>query len=128
MVTSCFVAHLLLFVLVQDGCGMPLLNDQDAVEEFAADAAEEALGDRVRSCCSDRCLDDADVDGAEDSVEGIGEFGVAVPNEEPEVAAGVVEVHAKVASLLGEPVAVGLAARDVHPASGVLTCRPSLVR
>jgi hypothetical protein len=28
------------FVLAQHGCGVPLVNDQEAVEEFAADAAD----------------------------------------------------------------------------------------
>ena len=30
-----------------------------------------------------RCLDDADVDCGEDRVEGSGELGVSVPNQEP---------------------------------------------
>ena len=31
----------------QHGCGVPLIDDQKTVEEFAADRADEALGDRV---------------------------------------------------------------------------------
>jgi hypothetical protein len=34
-------------VLVENGCGMSLVDDQGAVEEFAADTANEAFGDRV---------------------------------------------------------------------------------
>ena len=34
---------LLLFVLAQHHCGMALVDDQEAVEEFATDAADEAL-------------------------------------------------------------------------------------
>jgi hypothetical protein len=37
----------MVLVLVQDGHGVPLVDDQDAVEEFATHAADEALGDRV---------------------------------------------------------------------------------
>jgi hypothetical protein len=35
------------FVLAQHGCGVPLVDDQEAVEEFAADVADETFGDRV---------------------------------------------------------------------------------
>ena len=34
-------------VLGQHHCGVSLVDDQGAVEEFAADAADEAFGDRV---------------------------------------------------------------------------------
>ena len=34
-------------VLGQHGCGMPLADDQDAIEEFATNRADEAFGDRV---------------------------------------------------------------------------------
>jgi hypothetical protein len=35
------------FVLAQHGGGVSLVDDEDAVEEFAADAADEAFGNRV---------------------------------------------------------------------------------
>jgi hypothetical protein len=109
-------------VLAEHGSGMPLVDDQDAVEEFAANAADEAFGDRVGPRCPDRCLDDGDAGGGEDGVEGGGEFGVAVPEEEPEATAGVVKVHPQVAGLLGQPGAGGMGGdpEDVHPAGGVL--------
>ena len=65
--------------------------------------ADEAFGDRVRPWCPHRRLDDPDVDGGEDGVEGGGELGVAVADEEPEASTGVVEVHEQVAGLLGQP-------------------------
>ena len=71
--------------------GVSLVDDQDAVEEFAADRADEAFRDRVRPWCSHRRLDDPDVDGGEDGVEGGGELGVAVADEEPEAPIGLVE-------------------------------------
>jgi len=37
-----------LLELAQHGCGVPLVDDQETVEEFAADGADEAFGDRVR--------------------------------------------------------------------------------
>jgi hypothetical protein len=70
------------------------IDDQDAVEEFAAEAADEAFGDRVGPRCPDRRSDDPDVDGGKHRVEGGGEPGVAVPDEESEAPTGVVKVHA----------------------------------
>ena len=54
----------------------------------------------------------------EHGVEGGGELGVAVPDEEPEVAASVVEVHEQVAGLLGQPDSGALSGdtEDVHAA------------
>jgi hypothetical protein len=37
--------------LAEHGCGVSLIDDQEVVEQFAADSADEALGDRVRSRC-----------------------------------------------------------------------------
>ena len=95
------VIVVMVLVLAKHGCGMPLVGDEDAVEELASDAADEAFGDGVGPRCPHWCLDDADVDGGDHGVEGGGELGVAVPDEEPEAPAGVVEVHEKVAGLLG---------------------------
>ena len=80
------------FVPAQDPCGMALVDDQDAVEEFAADGADEAFGDRVRPRRSHRCSDDRGVDGGEHGVEGGGELAVAVADQEPEAPVDVVEV------------------------------------
>ena len=69
--------------LAENGCRVSLVDDQGAVEEFAADGADEAFGDGVgprRSCGR---LDDRDVDGGEDGVEGGGELGVAIADEKP---------------------------------------------
>ena len=37
------VIVVVVLVLAKHGCGMPLVGDEDAVEELAADAADEAL-------------------------------------------------------------------------------------
>lgn len=68
------------------------------------------------------CLEHLDPGSREHGVEGAGELGVAVPDEEPEAFAGVVEVHREVAGLLGQPGAgrVSGDGEDVNPASGVL--------
>jgi hypothetical protein len=52
-------------VLAQHGCGVSLVDDQEAVEEFASDAADEAFGDRIGTRCAHGCPDDADVDCGE---------------------------------------------------------------
>jgi hypothetical protein len=55
------------------------------------------------------------------NVEGGGELGVAVSDEKPEAPTGVIEVHAEVAGLLGQPGSGGVGgdAEDVHTAGGV---------
>jgi hypothetical protein len=66
-------------------------------EAFAAQGADPALGDRVRSRCSDW---GADVGAGEHGVEG-GELAVPVADQEPNPAGVVVEVQEEVAGLLG---------------------------
>ena len=92
------------FELVQYERGVSSVEDQEPVEEFAADRPDEALGDRVRSRCPHRRLDDLDVDGGEDGGEGGGQGGgelaVAIAEEESVVPVGVVEVHEQVAGQL----------------------------
>jgi len=98
------------FELVQYERGVSSVEDQESVEEFAADRRDEALGDRVRSRCPHRRLDDLDVDGGEDGGEdggqgggqGGGELAVAIAEEESVVPVGVVEVHEQV---VGQPCA-----------------------
>jgi hypothetical protein len=78
-------------------------GDQQVVEAFAAQRADEALGDRVRPRCPDWGADDADVGGGEHGVEGGGELGIAVADQEPKPASVVAEVDEQVAGLLGDP-------------------------
>ena len=78
-------------------------GDQDAVEAFAAQRADEAFDDRVRAGCPDRGSDDLDVGAGEDRVERGGELAVPVADQEPEPFGVVREVHEQVADLLGHP-------------------------
>jgi hypothetical protein len=96
------VAALVPFEFVQHGNGMSLV-DQDSVEEFAANAADEALGDGIGPGRTHWRPDDFDLDGGEDSVEGGGELGDSIVEEKPEPLAGVVEVYGQVPGLLGQP-------------------------
>ena len=112
--------------LAQHGCSVPLVDDQKAVEQFAADGADEAFRDRVRARCVHWRLDYLDVGGGEDGVEGGGELAVAVAvavaDQESEASVGVVEVHEQVAGQLGQPCCgrVRGDAEDVDAAGGVL--------
>ena len=116
------VIVVVVLVVTKHGRGVPLVDDQDAVEELAAEAADEAFGDRVGPWRPHRRPEDADLDGGEDRVERRGELGIAVPDEEPEAPSGVVEIHAEVAGLLGQPGSGGMCgdAEDVYAAGGVL--------
>ncbi len=109
-------------VLAKNCFGVSLVDHQYAVEEFAANVADEAFGDGIGPWRTHRGLDDADVDGGECGVKGGRELGVAVPDEEPEPSVGVVEVHEQVAGLLDKPGAGGVGgdAEQVDPAGGVL--------
>ena len=73
------VVVVMVLVLAKHGCGVPQVDDEDPVEEFASDAADEAFGDRVGSRCPHRCLDDADAERGEHGVERCGELSVTVP-------------------------------------------------
>jgi hypothetical protein len=61
-----------------------LVVDQDPVGALLADTAYEPFGVAVRPRCSRRDLHGGDVLGGKYGVEAGGEFGVAVPDEEPE--------------------------------------------
>ena len=66
----------------QDGVEMASPEDEDPVEAFAPDGADPAFGVGVGSGCADGGADRADAFGAKDVVEGSGEFGVSVSDQE----------------------------------------------
>lgn len=109
-------------VLLKHGRSMPPVDDQEAVEELAAEGVDEAFGDRVRPRRPHRRPDDPDVDRGEHGVEGRGELGVAVADEEPEPPTSVLEIHQQVARLLAQPGGRGMGGdtEDVDAAGGVL--------
>ena len=84
-------------------------GDQEVVEAFPAQGADEAFDDCVRPRCPDRGADDLDVGAGEHGVEGGGELAVSVADQEPELVGAVAEVHEQVAGLLGDPVPRGWA-------------------
>ena len=73
-------------VLLQHQREVAWSGDQQVVEAFAAQRADEAFGDRVRARCPDWGAEDGDVGAGEHGVDGGGELGVSVADQEPEPA------------------------------------------
>ena len=94
------VPVVVLDVLAQYEVELAWSGDQEVVEAFPAQGADEPFRDRVRP---GRGADDADVGTGEDGVKGGGEFAVPVADQEPEPIAAFAEVHQQVAGLLGDP-------------------------
>ena len=109
-------------ILAQDDVEVAWSGDQEVVEAFPAQGADEAFGDRVRPRCPDRGADDPDVGAGEDGVERGGELAVPVADQEPEPVGAVAEVHQQVAGLLGDPGPGGVGGDpgEVHAATVVL--------
>jgi hypothetical protein len=74
-----------------------------SVEALASQGADHALTDCVGSGCPDRALYDPDAVGSKDGVEGSGELGVPISDDERDCACLFGELHREVASLLGHP-------------------------
>ena len=97
-------------------------DDQEVVDAFSAQGADEAFGDGVRSRCPDRGAEDADVGAGEHRVEGGGELAVPIADQELELGGVVTEVDEQVAGLLGHPGAGGVGGDpgEVYAATAVL--------
>src|SRR6266567_2066644 len=82
---------------------LPVTNNQHPVEQLTADGADPPFRERVRPRRPYGCAEDPDALGAEDRIEAVGELGVPVADEEPELSDVVPKVHEQVAGLLGYP-------------------------
>jgi hypothetical protein len=104
-------------VLSQDRAQVPFAVDEHPVGALASCGAYPSLGITVRSRRPRRDLDWRHALAGEDRVKGAGELGVAVPDQEPEGAGPITEVHEEVTSPLGGPRAVRVCchAEDMHP-------------
>jgi len=111
-----------LHILAQHDVEVAWSGDQDVIEAFPAQGADEPFRDRVRPGRPGRGADDADVGTGEDGVKGRGELAVSVADQEPEPVGPVAEIHQQVAGLLGDPGAGGVSRDpgDVHVAAAVL--------
>ena len=78
------VGVVMLDVLAQHRREVERSGDQEMIEAFTAQTADEAFRDRVRSRCPHGGADDADVRAGEDRVEGGGELAVPVADQKPE--------------------------------------------
>src|SRR5437764_601751 len=93
-------------------------TDQDPVEAFSADGADETLGVGVGSRRQHWCADHPKAFAAEHVVEGTAELRVAIPHQEPTSPELLVYRHEQIAGLLDNPRAAwpGGAASQVYPA------------
>ena len=96
---------------------MTAAEDEEPVETFGADGADEPLGVGVRFGCAHGWGDDLDAFATEHLVERRGELAVAIVDQEPHSFKDAGE--AEVAGLLGDPGAVRLrrAPREVDVAA-----------
>jgi hypothetical protein len=101
---------------------MSAVHDQYPVENLSAYRADPSLSDPVRPRCAYRCAKDADDLAGEHGIEGAGELGVPISDQELECRQTVAEVHHEVASLLGNPRTAGVGgdSEQVNVAGGVL--------
>ena len=86
-VTSCD-----LDVLAQHDLEVAWSGDQQVVETFPAQGADEPFRDRVRPRRPDRGADDPDVGTGEHGIERGGELAVSVADQEPEPVGAVAEI------------------------------------
>ncbi len=80
-------------VLVENGGQVMLTDDEHSVGALAANAADPALGHRVRPRCPRRRLDHLDALGGEYGVEGGGELGITVAQQEPQARHPLVQLQ-----------------------------------
>ena len=112
----------MLDVLGKDCFEVPAPEDEHPVEALAPDGADHALADGVGPRSLDRGSDDHDALGGEEGVEGGGELGVAIADEELDRVRPVGELHREVPGLLGDPARdrVGRDAGDPHETAVVV--------
>ncbi|MGH4023637.1 MAG: hypothetical protein ACRDRV_03535 [Pseudonocardiaceae bacterium] len=101
---------------------MCLIEDQGAVEEFAAAGADPAFHDCVHARDAVSGRDDGDAVVGEDRIERGDELVVAVADQVPHARAGVLKIHDEVSGHLGRPGCWGMCGRAENPnaAGGML--------
>jgi hypothetical protein len=81
------------FVFGQHRGRVPLVDDQDPVQQLAAQAANEPFGDGVGPRRPNGRQHDPHAGRGEHSVENAAELAVVVAQQEPERLVGVLEIH-----------------------------------
>jgi hypothetical protein len=107
---------------------VPGIDDEDAIEDLPAAAADPPFHDRVRARRPDRRLDDLDAFAEEHRVEHRRELRVPIADQELELRHTVAEVYDEISCLLGDPVRGGMFGdgEDVYPAGRVLDDREAV--
>src|SRR6266540_1682815 len=82
---------------------MPSTHDEHPIKQLSTDRTDPSLGHRVRAWRPHRRRQGSDALGGEDGIEGGGEVGVAVANQERELVDAVCQTDQQVAGQLGHP-------------------------
>jgi hypothetical protein len=82
---------------------MAAVHDEEPIEAFSADGADEALGNRVRVWCSHWRLDDADAFAGEHGVKVARELAVSIADQETERRGLLPKSPGELSSLLSDP-------------------------
>lgn len=93
----------MVYILVEDGEGVSLVVDQQPVGALFADAANEPFGVAVCPGSLGRDFDHIDAFGGESRIEGGGEFGVPVADQEAEQGDSLTQVHQEITGGLSGP-------------------------
>lgn len=101
---------------------LPLPQDQHPVQQLTTGGADPPFRDGVGPRRLKTCAQEPDALGADDRIEAVGELGVPITAEGPELPDVVCQVHEQVASLLRDPPScrVGRHPQTVDPAAGDL--------
>src|SRR2546425_6435286 len=106
------------YVDVQDALNLRTAADQDPIEAFAPQRADQALGVSVGPRCPNRRSDDIDALASEDIVEHAGELRVPIVDQEASRGGSLGERSSKLTGLLGDPARIwdGAHAGEVNQA------------
>jgi hypothetical protein len=114
-----------LFEFLQSVEQVALVPDQGAVEQLVSAGLHPALHERIHARDPDAAEHGLGSGVLEDRVEQGGELSIAVPDQEPRTAAGILEVHDEILGGLRHPGRgrMGGGAQDPDPSAGVLKHR-----
>jgi hypothetical protein len=84
------------------------VDNQDPVEQLAAQLPDDPLAESIRLRCPRRALQDPDPLVCEHRVEPVGELGITIPDQELELPPTLREVHQDIAGGLGRPLPGGI--------------------
>lgn len=95
-------------VVAEKPLEMPSSENERPVQTLRTHRFHPSLGERVRLRGANRCEDHLDTLGSEDLVEGAGELGIAVADQEAQGEVSLGEAEGEVPRLLGDPGRIGV--------------------